>query len=61
MSTPRRRRTDPPELVSWLETYPRGEVVALLVAPQAVFWADSPSILLALCVLFFVAAVLASG
>lgn len=59
MSTPARRRTDPPDLRPWLETYPRGQVLALMIAPQAAYAAGSPS--LAVLMLFVLVFVLVRG
>lgn len=61
MSTPARRRTDRPHLVPWLETYPRGQVLALMIAPQAVYAAGSPSLTLAVLMLFVLVFVLVRG
>ena len=61
MSTPARRRTDPSDLRPWLETYPRGQVLALMIAPQAAYAAGSPSLALAVLMLFVLVAVLVLG
>lgn len=60
MASEARRHTDR-QLLPGLETYRRGDVLVLMVAPHAVYWAGSTNLLGGLALLFVLVVTLGSG